>query len=134
MGRIGSFGDLVFKTSDKKVLTPANLRQDVSGQWSTHKVIGNKSRLEFGGADIRKIRFTIVLDINLGVKPRKQLEKIEKMIESGYVDYLVIGNKAIGVNKFAITSMSETWDVVYSGGKLARATLDITMEEYVEES
>lgn len=131
MGQIGSFGSLIFETSDEKVLTPANLKQDLSGQWATHKVIGSKPQLEFGGANGRKIRFKIVLDVNLGVKPRTQIDLIEWMLENGYVDYLVIGNRIIGIHRFAITAMSETWDAVYAHGELAKATLDITIEEYV---
>ncbi len=131
MGQIGCYGKLVFETSDKRVLTPAKFKQDLSGQWTNHKVIMSKPQLEFGGAGNRKIRFTIVLDVNLGVKPRTQIDLIEWMVENGYVDYLVIGSRIIGINQFAITSMSEAWDVVYSHGELAKATLDITLEEYV---
>ena len=131
MGLVGSYGILTFETSDKRVLTPAGFRQDLSGQWTKHKVIMSKPKLEFGGAETRKIKFTIKLDVNLGVQPRTQIDLIEWMLENGYVDYLVIGNRIIGINQFAITAMSETWDVVYAHGELAKATLDITLEEYV---
>ena len=89
-----------------------------------------KPKQEFLGADARGFKFSIVLDATLGVKPRKTMERIEKMIETGYVDYLVIGNKAIGNNRFCITSMSEEWNVVYAGGELVKATIDLTFKEY----
>ena len=130
MAQLGSYGDIVFVTSDKKILTLQNLKQKVGGQWGKHKMINNKPRLEFAGPDSRGITFTITLDVNYGVRPRTLIERIEGMIETGFIDYLVIGNKSMGNNRFAITSMSETWDVIYNQGELARATLDITMEEY----
>jgi len=130
MAQIGSYGDIVFQVSDKSVLTPSKLRQKVSGQWGKHKPIMKKPRPEFGGADARGITFTIILDATLGVRPRKVLERIEEMIEEGFVDYMVIGNKTMGNNRFAITAMTEEWDVVYNGGELAKATLNITLEEY----
>ena len=71
------------------------------------------------------------LDAVLGVRPREMLECLEDIVESGKVDYLVIGGRAVGKNRFSVTSMSEAWDVVYSGGELARATVSVTMEEYV---
>lgn len=130
MAQIGSFGDIAFQVSDKKVLTPDKMRQKVSGQWGKHKPIMRKPRPEFNGADARGITFEIKLDATLGVRPRKTMERIEEMIEEGYVDYMVMGNKTVGNNRFCITSMTEAWDVVYNGGELAKATLNITMEEY----
>ena len=53
-----------------------------------------------------------------------------EMVEKGKIDYLVIGGRAVGENRFAITSMSEAWDVVYSGGELAKASVSVTLEEY----
>lgn len=130
MGQVGAFGPIVFETSDKRVLTPAQLKQDVSAQWGDHKLIGQKPKKEYIGAESRGLKFTIVLDAMLGIRPRQTMETLEWLIESGYHDYMVIGNKAIGDNQFYIKSMSEAWDVVYAGGEMARATLDITMEEY----
>lgn len=131
MGQIGCFGNLVFETSDRRILTMSNIKQEVSGQWTEHKIIGQKPRKEFGGPGVRLFKFTITLDISLGVSPSIQMELIEDMVENGYTDYLVIGNKTIGENRFVITSVSEAWDAVYAGGKIAKATLNITMEEYV---
>ena len=129
---IGHFGkQIVFSTSDKKVLTPSQFTQKVSGEWSSQKRIAKKARKEFNGAGLRKLTFKIVLDATLGVKPRKTMEKIEKAVENGTAERMVVGGKAIGKNKFVITDISEAWDVVYNGGELARATLSVTMEEYL---
>lgn len=131
MGEIGHFGkDLIFSTSDKKILTFGNFTQKVSARWSTHNIIGSKPHKEFNGPDSRKVTFEMTFDAIYGVKPRKMLETLEKMIENGTVDYLVIGGRKIGDNRFYISSMSETWDVVYNRGQLERATVSVTMEEY----
>lgn len=133
MATIGSFGKLVFKTSDKKILTFNDMKQKVSANYSQHKIIAKKPRSEFLNVDLREVTMTITLDAMLGVKPRKQLEKLEDMLKKAYVDYLVIGEKKIGNNKFVITNLSESWDVIYSKGELARATVDVTFQEYVDE-
>lgn len=134
MARIGIFGKLVFETSDKKILTFTDMQHKVSANYAQHKIIGKKPRSEFLNVDLREITFTIILDAQYGVKPRKQLEKIEYMLSEAYADYLVIGEKKVWKNKFVITNLSESWDVVYSGGELARATVDVTFQEYVEEA
>lgn len=134
MAQIGSFGTLVFKTSDKKILTFSDMQQKISANYAQHKIIAKKPRSEFLNVDLREVKMTIVLDAMLGVKPRKQLEKIEDMLKKAYANYLVIGEKKIGSNKFVITDLSESWDVIYSKGELARATVDVTFQEYVEEA
>lgn len=131
MGEIGHFGkDIIFSTSDKKILTFGNFTQKVSARWSTHNIIGSKPHKEFNGSDSRKVTFEMTFDAIYGVKPRKMLEALEKMVENGTVDYLVIGGRKIGNNRFYISSMSETWDVVCNRGQLERATVSVTMEEY----
>nr|WP_295681109.1 phage tail protein [uncultured Lachnoclostridium sp.]DAD78522.1 MAG TPA: hypothetical protein [Caudovirales sp. ctCiv1] len=132
MGKIGSFGKkLIFETSDKKVLTPGDFNQKVSGRWSTHNITFGKPKSEFNGSNLRKISFNIILDSNYGIKPRKMLETLEKMVESGDVETLVIGGKKVGKYKWKITDISEKWDVVYSGGELSRVTVNVSMEEYL---
>jgi hypothetical protein len=129
---IGNLGKLItFKTSDKRILTFSNLQQTVSGRWSTHERIMRKPLSEFNGADLRSITFTIQLDAMLGVRPRKTLEKIEKSVENGLTYPMVIGGKKIGKNKWAITKISEKWNVIYNKGELAKATLDISLTEYL---
>lgn len=128
---VGKYGDIVFETSDRRILSFNNFNQSISGRWSSHTLIGKKERTEFNGPGRRKINFKMTFSATLGIRPREMLEKLENMVESGKVDYLVIGGKAIGENRFAMTSLSETWETVYSGGELARASVSVTLEEYV---
>ena len=127
---IGKYGDIIFETNDKRILTFGNFTQNISGRWSNHAVIGKKEKMEFNGPGKRKVTFKMTLHAIYGIRPREMLEKLEAMIEQGKVDYMVIGNKPVGENRFAITGMSETWDTIYSGGELAKASVSVTMEEY----
>ena len=58
------------------------------------------------------------------------LESIEQMVETGEAEYFILGNRPVGANRFRITGASETWDLIYNKGELARASLTITLEEY----
>ena len=128
---VGKYGDVVFETNDRRVLTFNSFSQSVSGRWSSHAVIGKKERAEFNGPGKRKVTFKMTFCATLGIRPREMLEKLEDIVENGKVDYLVIGGRAIGENRFAMTSISETWDTVYSRGELAKASVSVTLEEYV---
>lgn len=128
---IGSFGkQIIFQTSDKKILTFSNMKRTVSGRWVTHNSIKKKPFSEFEGSGLDKVTLRIQVCASHGIKPRKTIESIEKCIKKGTVEKLTIGGKKIGDNKFKITAMSETWDEVLNNGKLYSATLDLTFEEY----
>lgn len=128
---VGKFGKIIFETSDKRILAFNNFTQSITGRWGSHSVIGKKEKAEFSGSGRRKITFKMDLNAVYGIRPREMLEVLEEMTEKGTVEYLVIGGKAVGENRFAITSMSETWNTVYSGGELAHASVTVTLEEYV---
>lgn len=132
MAVIGNFGSrIIFETSDRKILTFSGLTQKVSGKYAKHSVSGQKDRPEFTGPGNRSVNFKILLDVNLGIRPRDIIAKIEEAVENGETEYLVIGGRPFGQNKYYITSVSEAFDVIMSHGEIARATLQISMEEYL---
>jgi hypothetical protein len=50
MAEIGFYGeDIVFETSDQRILTFAGLKQDVAGRWESHAIIGKKPVSESSG-------------------------------------------------------------------------------------
>lgn len=132
MGVVGNFGSkITFETSDRKILTFSGMTQKVSGKYTKHTVSGQKDRPEFTGPGNRSISFKMLLDVNLGIRPREVIAKIEDAVESGETEYLVIGGRPIGQNKFYISSISEAFDVVMNHGEIARASLQVNMEEYL---
>lgn len=132
MATIGSWGTgLVFTTSDSRILTFRNFSRKVSSSWAKHSRIGKKDRSEFLRPDLESVTFTIELNATLGVKPRQELASLERAVENGTVNPLVIGGKRVGNNNWAITATSEEWDVVLSKGELVSAKVDVTMEEYL---
>lgn len=132
MGVIGNFGSrIIFETSDRKILTFSGLTQKVTGKYAKHSVTGQKDRPEFTGPGNRNVNFKILLDVNLGIRPRDVMSRIEDAVENGETEYLVIGGRPIGKNKFYISSMSEAFDVVLNRGEIVRANLQISMEEYL---
>ena len=88
-------------------------------------MIGTLGRkIIFEVSDNRVLTFesmTIHLSAALGVKPRRILDMVERMVERGSAEYLVIGGRLVGRRPFRVTGSSEAWDKVYSRGELAKA-------------
>lgn len=127
---VGTLGQIVFEVSDKKILTFNGMTREVSGRWAEHEVMGVKPKPEFLGAGNQKIVLPITLSAGLGVRPRKMLELVESMVESGNAEYLIINCRPVGRNPFRLTGSSEEWGHMYRHGELAKASLTITLEEY----
>lgn len=132
MGAIGNLGSaIVFETSDSRILTFSGMTQKISGKYTKHGVIGKKDRPEFTGPGNRSVSFKILLDVSIGVRPKDIMDRMERAVESGETNYLVVGGRPVGENKFYISSLSEAYDVVMSHGEIARASMNVTLEEYL---
>ena len=128
---IGTLGaNIVFEVSDEYALTFNNMTRDVSGRWTEHEAIGTKPKKEFLGPGSQKITLPITLSAGLGVKPAAVIEAVADMVEKGTAEYFVIGGRPVSKNPFCLSANSETWDTIYNGGELAKATMNITLEEY----
>ena len=77
---IGSFGGIVFQTSDRKVLTPRGMQQTAGSSWALHDNFGGKQKAEYTGQALRTLSFEITLSAELGVRPRKTLEQLERIL------------------------------------------------------
>ena len=129
---IGTLGpNIIFAVNDQYALTFSGMTREVSGRWATHETPGTKPRAEFLGPVLQTISLPITLSAGLGVRPRRVLETIERMVEEGTAEYLILGFRPVGKNRFRLTGSSETWDTIYNRGELVRAKLTLTLEEYV---
>lgn len=103
---IGKFGKyLTFKVymnpkafsgRQVKCLTFEGLKREVSCRTADHARISRKHKVQFIGPDIASMTFTIQLSADLGVNPRKTIEKLESCVRYGKTGYFVLGTKKIG--------------------------------------
>ena len=128
---IGTLGGLIFEASAVRTLTPTAMTRTVASRAVTHEAIGGKPRTEFLGPGLQTVQIDILLRADLGAKPRATLEQLERMVEGGEVNKLVIGGRPVGQNKFRVTGTSETWNTVYRGGELFSASVTLDLEEYL---
>ena len=141
---IGNWGtDVVFSVSDQRVLTfsgrpprggrgwNCDTHHTVGSSWAMHSRMGLKDQTEYLRPNLQKLTFTITLDCNYGVRPRAILDMLARHAERGDVYAFVVGGKRVGRYRWRITDLSEAWEVVYNRGELARAKVNVTMEEYI---
>lgn len=129
IGHIGK--TVIFETSDRKILNFTKMQRTVKGRWASHSRIGKKPKKQFLGPDADQLTFSITLNAEHGVRPRKTIENIEKLIRTGKPQTVVIGSKKVGSNKYAITEISESWETILNKGEVVKITCDITLEEYL---
>lgn len=128
---IGNWGKTItFEVNSGKILNFQNFKRSVAGRWKKHAIIGKKPRNEFAGPDASSVTMDVVLAAEHGIKPRSVIKKMEKAVEKGKIAHLYVGGKKVGTGKMLLESMSETWDEVWNGGELVKATLSLTFSEY----
>jgi hypothetical protein len=126
---IGYFGDMIFEVNAERINTFNGLEISHKSRIASHDIIGQKSKNEFLGLSLSSLSFSIKLSAGLGVSPIREIEKWKEYVQTGKEDVLVIGGKPIA-EEWVVTGVSESWDRVFSDGKLYSATIKIDMEEY----
>lgn len=127
---IGYFGDIVFQTSDKKILTFTDFKRTASASYSEHDRIGKKSRLEFNGPENQEVTFKMKILAGHGVKPWNMLHKLIVACEKGEVRTLVIGTHKVGSGNYVITKLGAQYEHVWNAGELVGVSIDVTLKEY----
>ncbi len=121
---------MVFETSVNRIRTFDGFSRAGSARWGIHEIIGQKPLLEFIGPGQEEISFSVRLDISLGVNPSEELEKLRKIRDTGTVNLLVVGGKAITTNYWLIESLKEEHKVFDGRGFLMSAIVEINLKEY----
>lgn len=128
---IGYFGDVMFETSDSRILNFSGFTLDSASRFATHEVIGKKPKTEFIGPGLNTVTFTINLNGNYGVKPREEMTQWIIKSNEGKAHSLVIGGRVLGADKWVVKSISEAWDTIFNGGELFSGKIEVTIEEYI---
>jgi phage protein U len=128
---IGYYADIIFETSDQRIMTFSGLKRESSGRWLSHDLIGIKPKSEFLGPGLQTITFTVLLNGSYGVKPREEMDLWLGYAEKGTADLFVINDAPLGDDLWVVKSVSQVWDTVFNGGELYSGKVDVTIEEYI---
>ncbi|PID19378.1 MULTISPECIES: phage tail protein [unclassified Sporosarcina] len=130
---IGSFGEVIFEVSPKKLLSFHDMERSNKSRWSEHEIHGKKPKLEFEGAGLSDVSYRVLLRAENGVNPIKEIEKLNKMNDSGKAAHFILGSKPISRYKFIITEITEAMKNIDQSGNLLSAEVTVKLKEYVED-
>lgn len=85
--------------------------------------------LEFLGADLDTINFSIQLSAFCGVNPKNEVEKLREIILKGEPINLVVAGEPIG-DKWIIESVDESVIAHDAKGNIIKADIDLALKEY----
>lgn len=130
MAVMAQWGDIKFAVNSDKVFSFRNMKRTYSGRWTDHNIPGKRPKSEFQGPGLDEISIEVILDAELGVRPRSTMYQFRKATKNGLVAYFYVGGKKVAINKFRITSGTENWNEIWNQGELVRATAQLTFKEY----
>lgn len=130
LGNIGALGHLKFVCSQKKVLTPSDIKRDVSTNWAQHKVIAGFPVLEWVNHELSVMSITMRFDIALGTDPAEELKRLEKMMDNKQYKSLVIGDEYYG--RFVITKVAQNMKAHDGKGNCIVAEASVELLEWVQ--
>lgn len=130
--KIGTLGDIAFQVSDKIVQTFQNMTWKGSANYAIHNRRLTNSLTEFVGIDPDSITLDIELSTYLGSDVMAELGKIWKYERTGEAVSLVVGGKGYGKYKWNLTGHTIKMRSFDKEGKLTRAVVSISLQEYLK--
>ena len=130
MAAMAKWGDITFKVNSDQMFSFRKMKRSYSARWASHDIIGKRPKMEFQGPGMDEITIEVILDAELGVKPRAAMKKFRSAAKKGAVAYFYVGGKKVAKYKFYIKSGTEDWDEIWNKGELVRATANLTFGEY----
>lgn len=129
---IGTFGNVVFETSNDLVRTFKDVTRDTNVRLASHDIIGKKPVIEWIGPGTDTIKFSMQFNSILGVEPKDEEKKLRDMAQTGKVAHIIVGGEPISDYKFIIESISSSGRIYDRDGNLIKSMVDITVKEYPE--
>lgn len=127
---VGSLGEVIFQCSSFYTKTIDKLSKNISINWIEHKLIGNKPKLQFNGAELDQIKFNIHLNAAWNVNPLAAAKELEVYAKQGKVLKFFLGAKKIGNGKYVISNISEEHKAYSAIGTVTKIELSLELKEY----
>jgi hypothetical protein len=129
---IGTLGEYEFEVSDQSVKNFDDLSFSNSASYAEHKIIGQKSILEFTGLNASSASLNIVLDITQGVIPSDCITDLYTAMNEHQALAFTLGGDVMGEGLWVIESLNEKYTQISAKGEVLRAEVDLKLKEYRE--
>ena len=129
---IGSFGEVVFEVSDKKVRTFRDFQIQRSAKYSEHAIHGRKGLLEFTGLSPASASMNIRLDTGLGINPEKEIEILRDLLNNHEAVPFILDGEPQGEGLWVLESLDENFEIIDNKGAFTAIQVSLKMREYIE--
>lgn len=133
MAVVGAYGEVAFEVSSETVRTLEDAVWSGKARWAAHDRHIGHALTEFTGLEPDEFSFELQLSAYLGANPMQELVKLWTYQRKGLPQPLVIGDHAYGKYRWSLISMSIKMQNYDSNGDLLRATVSVTLQEYLNE-
>ena len=130
VGKIGSFGRVVFKVGEENTLTPTSYSVDIGSDVSRHKNLRTPELIEFKNRKLRRVTIPIKLIYTL-CNISETLETLIDICENGEFYDLIIASKKVGRESFRIDSIKYNYSKTDGSGNPLVIDLNLNLEEYI---
>ena len=127
---IGNLGEITFECSSEVFRTIKDYRREVKARFAEHKLVMKTPALEFLGADTQEISFKMIFSASLGVNPREESARLQKMCTDGEAVPLVLGSEVIGEGLWVVESVNESATAFDGRGNIILSEVDVRLKEY----
>ncbi len=128
---IAAFGYKVFQVSASKVYTFSDFALSSTLETESQEVEGAKPSTYIKGPGLETISFKVVADASLGVDPEYEMNDWRAIKDLGQAFPFSIGGRPLSNNLWLLKSVSINNTVINGAGKILRATIDLSFEEFV---
>ena len=127
---IGYYGDIVFSVNQDYMLTPKDYEREGGSRWHDHDLILRKPVSQFGGPELEKQKFAIILDATHGVNPETQLKRLREIRDKGIVLPLILNSVPVSQNPWRLDSLHEKDNLFDGEGWRYRCVVELNLTEY----
>jgi hypothetical protein len=128
---IATYQKKVFNVSGNNKYIMDGLAWSSTLSTESQEKLKSKPNTYIKGEALMPLNFTIPLRVELGHDVRKEIESWEAILSKQSPDLFILGSKQIGKNKWLLKSVSVSDTEIDGKGKIRKATLSISLEEYV---
>lgn len=130
MAAVGTLGEVVFSASSRAVRTFSGLKHDSSANYTQHARHLKTPLAEFTGNGAETISFSMLLSVHLGIKPKREAEKLREYLNEGKTLYFILGTERIGNYKWVITKLSQSDFRIDNKGNVIAVKVNVTLNSY----
>lgn len=128
-GALGKWGAVKFTVSAKTIRTFTDMSWTTNIRYETKERNKKVSKVTFKGIDPDTVSFKMRFSVFSGLKPYKEMQKLESAARKAQANRLLIGGKLYGHDKTVITGLTRSLKYFDRKGNLWIAEVSVSLKE-----